>query len=346
MQHVISLQEKLLPDLLKVMTQRYHILQYLRLMGPIGRRGLSSSLGLTERVLRKEVEFLKKQGLVSATVQGMTLTGEGAELLDGLKEAMKEISGLKELEQTLKNELQLKEVVIVPGNSDHAPGVKKDMGRACVKLLDQKLRDDNVIAVTGGTTLTAVAQMMQPTPKGKHTLFVPARGGLGEQAENQANSICAQMARQAEGDYRLLYVPDQLSHSAYESIVEEPGVKDVLERIQAAGIVIHGIGEAKTMAKRRKSPPELLEKLKRRHAVAEAFGYYFDAAGNVVHKVKTIGLQLEDLQTRDAVIAVAGGSSKAEAIAAFLKQSPHSILITDEGAATELDSHDFRKTRN
>jgi central glycolytic genes regulator len=36
------------------------------------------------------------------------------------------------------------------------------------------------------------------------------------------------------------------------------------------------------------------------------------------------------------VIAVAGGSTKAKAIKAFLNQARNSILITDEGAAKEL----------
>ena len=36
------------------------------------------------------------------------------------------------------------------------------------------------------------------------------------------------------------------------------------------------------------------------------------------------------------VIAVAGGSSKAKAIHAYMKQALDSILVTDEGAAKEL----------
>jgi central glycolytic genes regulator len=36
------------------------------------------------------------------------------------------------------------------------------------------------------------------------------------------------------------------------------------------------------------------------------------------------------------VMAVAGGTSKAKAIKAYLKQSLDSVLITDEGAANEL----------
>lgn len=336
MDSIIALEKKLLPDLMEVMAKRYHVLQYLRLMGPIGRRSLAVNIGMTERVLRREVEFLNQQGLVSTTGQGMILTGEGEKLLDGLEAKMKEMSGLSDLENELRQRLELPEVIVVPGNSDHAAWVKKDMGRACVARLRKELGEGSVIAVAGGTTLAAVAELMKPINNGKSALFVPARGGLGERVENQANTICAEMARKAEGEYRLLHVPDQLSSGSYESLVEEPAVKEALALIRSAGIVIHGIGDAETMAKRRKASDELLEKIEDEKAVAEAFGYYFDGAGKIIHKVKTIGLQLEDLKTRKAVLTVAGGSSKAKAIAAFFKQSRESVLITDEGAANEL----------
>ena len=82
---------------------------------------------------------------------------------------------------------------------------------------------------------------------------------------------------------------------------------------------------------------EDFQKLKDLHAVGEAFGYYFNEAGDVVHKVQTIGLQLDDLDNAEHVIAVAGGTTKAKAIRAYMKQAPSStILITDEGAASEI----------
>jgi central glycolytic genes regulator len=91
------------------------------------------------------------------------------------------------------------------------------------------------------------------------------------------------------------------------------------------------------MAERRKSKPEVKQKLENQVAVGEAFGYYFNEKGEIVHKVLTIGLQLEDLEQIPNVIAVAGGSSKAKAIKAYMKKAPAStILITDEGAARKL----------
>ena len=63
-------------------------------------------------------------------------------------------------------------------------------------------------------------------------------------------------------------------------------------------MVIHGIGEALVMAERRNENPELIKQLTEKHAVGEALGYYFNEAGEIVERVSTVGIQLEDLITR------------------------------------------------
>ncbi|MFC0274630.1 sugar-binding transcriptional regulator [Metabacillus herbersteinensis] len=336
MSSLIEVQKKLLPDLLLVMQKRYEILQYIRLMQPIGRRSLSTSLGISERILRNEVQFLKDQNLIDIHTSGMTLTKDGSSLLKALEEMMKDVLGLSLLETTLKERFNLNKVIVVSGDSDQSPWVKKEMGRACVTCIKDRLTGKNIVAVTGGTTLAAVAEMMTPDSKNRELLFVPARGGLGEHVENQANTICAKMAERAMGNYRLLHIPDQLSQEAYHSIIEEPSIKELLEMMKSSSMVIHGIGDAKTMAERRKTPLEEYKKIEEGNAVAEAFGYYFNQQGEVVHKVQTVGIQLDDMNRTPNVIAVAGGASKASAIEAYMKQALDSILITDEGAAKEL----------
>lgn len=336
MKTLIDVQKKLLPDLLQVMQKRFQILQHIRIMQPIGRRSLSNNLGISERVLRGEVQFLKDQSLIHIHPSGMTLTEQGLEVLSSLEEMIKEFSGLTLLEDTLRKKLKLEDVIVVSGNSDVSPWVKKELGRACATCINKRLKGNETIAVAGGTTLAAVAEMMIPDIKHQNILFVPARGGLGENVENQANTICAKMAERANGHYRLLHVPDQLSQEAYQSIIEEPNIKEILEIIRTSNMVIHGIGDAKTMAERRKTSSQDLEKIEKRSAVGEAFGYYFNQEGEVVHKVQTVGIQLDDLKKIPCVIAVAGGASKAKAIKAYMKQEINHILITDEAAAKEL----------
>ncbi len=305
-------------------------------MQPIGRRSLSSSLNISERVLRSEVTFLKEQGLVHIASAGMYVTDEGETLFEELELVMKELLGLQELEAKLEQQLGVKEVLIVPGNSDEFSWVKKELGRACIAKMKEALKPRDVVAVMGGTTLAAVAEMMMPDSRMANVTFVPARGGLGEKVENQANTISATMAGKAGAQYKLLHVPDQLSEEAYASLIAEPGVRTILESIKSACMVIHGIGEASTMALRRGSDRDFLEKIERENAVAEAFGYYFDKTGHVIHKQRTIGLQLDELGEEKLVISVAGGASKAEAISAYMKYRPSDVLITDEGAAKRL----------
>jgi central glycolytic genes regulator len=47
----------------------------------------------------------------------------------------------------------------------------------------------------------------------------------------------------------------------------------------------------------------------------------------------TAGLRLEDIVATEVVIAVAGGQSKGEAIAAVMKFGHDDVLVTDEAAA-------------
>ena len=337
MQALLDIQKRILPDLIEIMHKRYLILQNIHTMQPVGRRNLAGSLGFTERVLRSEVEFLKEQNLIQMSTQGMSLTIEGKDILGSLEGIMHELSGTSQLEQQLQRKLGIVKAYVVPGDSDQSPWVKRELGKACANCMKQRVQADNIIAVTGGTTMAAVAEMLSSEIGKKNLLFVPARGGLGLDVTNQANTVSAVMAEKTNSRHRVFYVPDQVSSEIYDSFIKEPQIYEMLHLIKSANMVLHGIGEAITMAKRRNTTAEVMDNLIRGHAVGEAFGYYFNEVGEIVHKVQTIGLQLEDLHAADHVIAVAGGASKAKAIKAYMKQAPSStILITDEGAAKIL----------
>lgn len=339
MEHILNIQKKLLPDLLKVMQKRYDILRQIQYLQPVGRRSLAVAVHLTERVLRSEIDFLRAQGLLDVEASGMRLTEQGVELLAEMEPLMKEWFGLSQLEKELKAFLGIQEVIIVPGDADESDWVKKEMGRAGAKVLKEIAKSEQIVAVSGGTTMLALAEMMMPSPFLKATTFVPTRGGVGESVELEANYIASLMAKRTGGKYRLMHVPDQLSDEAYTTLVKEPHIQEVIACLKKADIVIHGVGEAKTMAIRRKSTPEVIEKLERKKAVGESFGYYFNRLGEAVHRVQTVGLKLHDLEKVQRVIAIAGGSSKAEAIISVCTKVSKDMLITDEGAAKAILRH-------
>lgn len=338
MRRIIDIQKQLMPDVTDVLRKRYTVLKSIMVSGMVGRRTLAASLGMTERVLRAEVDFLKAQGLLEMMAVGMQVTPAGSKLLDDIEPFVKDLFGLTEMEEKIRQRYGLKQVIVVPGDSEQSPHTKRELGLAGAQALRKHVKPHDVVSVTGGSTLAEVANLLTFSATDPTCMFAPARGGLGENVELQANTIASTMAKRTGGQYRLLHVPDHLGDDAYQSLMLDPNIQEIVEVIRRARIVIHGIGNAMTMARRRKSDERTLELLKQEGAHAEAFGYYFDRDGNVVHKIPTVGLKLEDIMSIEVVIGVAGGSSKAEAIEAVLKFGHEDVLVTDEAAAQMIAS--------
>lgn len=339
MRNLLEIQEQLLPDLMDTLKRRYKVLYQIKLSGMVGRRTLASSLSMTERVLRAETDFLKAQGLIEIETLGMRISGAGELLLEQLEPVMKEIFGLANLEEKIRQAYRLRKVVIVPGDSESSSDVKRELGRAGAKTLLSVVERGDIVAVTGGSTLAEVAEQMTPLTTGTltDTWFVPARGGLGESVEIQANTIASKMAKKAGADYRLLHVPDLLSDDAYQSLVQDHHIQEIVDLIRQSRVIVHGIGDAMEMAHRRKLDQQSIENLQNDGAIAESFGYYFSEEGTVVHRMLTLGLRLEDIMQTETIIGIAGGASKARAIHSVLKFGQENILVIDEAAAVELE---------
>ena len=339
MKNQLELIEKIAPDMMNIVKERYNILRQINWMAPVGRRTLALKLEMTERVLRTETDLLKSLNLLDASKSGMTLTPEGKEVMLGLESLMGQLSGIKRQERQLAELFQNEKCIIVPGDSDSQAKVFASFGQIVSESLSTLLPDkENIVAVMGGTTMAAVAKHMTPLDHTtRSNIFVPARGGVGESIEVQANSVSALMAAKTGGTSRPLYVPERVSHETYQSLLQEPFVKQVLSLIEESTCVIHSIGRAVHMAMRRGMSEKELVMLKNSGAVAESFGYFFDETGEVVYKIPRIGLQLRDLEKVPYILAVAGGKGKAKAIYSYMSHAPHQTwLITDEAAATEM----------
>ncbi|BBH23127.1 central glycolytic genes regulator [Paenibacillus baekrokdamisoli] len=336
MQSLIEIQQQLLPDMLVVMRKRYLILRQVMLSDMIGRRTLAASLDMTERVLRAETDFLKSQDLLLIDAAGMRISEAGKRLLEDMEPYYKVMFGLSELEERIRKHFGLKQVVVVAGDSENSLHSKRELGRAGCTALRKAMGKDDVVAVTGGSTIAQVASQLTSQTPLKGNWFVPARGGLGESLDYQANTIASTMAKRTGAQYRMLHVPDHLGEEAYTSLMQEPNVREIVEVIRKARIVIHGIGDAIVMARRRRVDATVIEAMKAEGALAESFGYYFDRKGAVVRKMLTAGLRLEDIMETEVVIAIAGGQHKAEAIAAVMRFGHDDVLVTDEAAAMEL----------
>lgn len=336
MQELIRLQNKIVPEITELIERRYSILKSIYYRQPVGRRTISEELKIGERIVRSEVNFLKDQSLIHINAEGMSTTKQGEEIIDKLNKFIFELKGLSDVENKIKEKIGLSNVIIVPGDMDSDSLVSTDLGRTAGEYIKGILKNGSIVALTGGTTVKEVVDNFPKASGYKNIMVVPARGGVGKSVETQANTLAANLAEKLGGSYKLLHSPDNLSKEAMDAILKEKEVKEVLDVIENTQILIHGIGRMDKMASRRGLSQCEIENLFNLGAVGEAFGYYFDKQGRIVHSTLTIGIKNETLKKINILVAVAGGSNKAEAILSVIKNNNKIILVTDEGAAREI----------
>lgn len=335
MKNILALQQKIIPEMIELLDKRYHILKSIYYNQPIGRRSLSQELSLGERIVRTEVNFLKSQGLIEINSIGMIVTSEGESILESLAEAIHEINGLSVIEENIQRILKIHKVIVIPGDSDNDHTVLREMGRATANYVKDLLNESKVLALTGGTS---VAEFVNNFPKVSNCSLtvVPARGGIGGKVETQAGTLAAKLANKIGAEHKLLHVPDNLSLKALEMMMNEPEIRNVINIISKADILVFGIGRADEMSRRRGLNEDEIKKLLEEGAVAEAFGYYFNNKGEIIYKTPTMAIDFNDVKNIKNIIAVAGGKNKAEAIIATKTENPQMVLVTDEGCAKEI----------
>lgn len=335
MQDVLKLQQKIVPEMIELLQKRYNILRTIYYNQPVGRRMLASDMGVGERIVRTEVNFLKDQNLINVSTPGMYITAEGEELLEKLKDFIHELRGLSEIEFILEKRLGLKKVIIVPGDIEENKIISSELGRVASIYLKSILIEGSIIALTGGSTIKEVVDSFTKITTVQNVLIVPARGGMGRNVEVQANTLVANLANKIGANYKLLHVPDNLSNNALSTILNEKDIREVIDTIHSSDILIYGIGRAEEMGRRRGLTSEEIDNLIEQGAVGEAFGCYFNRKGEFLYSTPTIGVGREDIKKIKNLIAVAGGRNKAEAIIA-IEINSNGTLITDEGAAREI----------
>ncbi|MCQ1528336.1 sugar-binding transcriptional regulator [Lutispora saccharofermentans] len=335
MKNFIELQKKIAPEISDMIEKRYSILLTIKYNQPIGRRNISSFMGQTERWVRSELDVLKNQNLIEIQSAGMHITEEGEEIISKLSAYIGEVKGLSMLSKNLKTMLGVKEVLIVPGNCEKRPEVLNEMGRRAFDYMKECIKDNSVIAVSGGYSTMAMAENARAVGN-KKTIVIPATGGHSGNLETQSNAVAERLAHKIDGDYYPLYLPESINDEMLHTMLADSHISKVVDLIGQADIFLFGLSTIEQIAERRKLDEDTKKYLEGKGAIAEAFGYYFGEDGEVILKKGSIGIRIEDCGNINTVISIAGGITKAKAIVCVNRGKNKNILVIDEKAAEEI----------
>ena len=81
MNEFLMICERIVPEIVSVLKERYKILNHLVYEEPIGRRTLATATDLPERTVRSHIELMRANGLVDIYKPGIFLTDEGLSLI-------------------------------------------------------------------------------------------------------------------------------------------------------------------------------------------------------------------------------------------------------------------------
>ena len=320
------------PDLMEEMELRTLILERVAALEPIGRRALAARLHLAEREVRAAAEALKRAGCLTQSASGMELTPQGQSLVEAARTVSSGRRTLSGIELSLSQMLGVERVCVVHGDADIDSGVMEEVARAAARQIRFLLQDAHVMAVTGGRTVAKTAEAITVAAPMEITV-VPAQGGMGGGISTQANTVAERFAQKLGGYYRFLHLPDGLSEAAADELARLPQVREPLELVRHADVLLYGIGRAMDLAQRRGLSRVEQETLRAEGAVAEALGFYLNAEGHVVGGGSSLAFKPEDIGRKNRAAAVAAGRAEAAAPLAGSARPPPQPPVGGRGGA-------------
>jgi DNA-binding transcriptional regulator LsrR (DeoR family) len=252
---------------------------------------------------------------------------------------------LGSLEDKLEQYFKLKEAVVVSDkgiNSEEA--IKDKVGRATALLLQRRVRENDTIAVSWGTTLAKVVKALHPYLQ-LNIDTVPLVGGIGITGRDiHSNEIARRVSEAFEGRYYVLNAPIFVSNlHTKDAFEKEKSIKAVIDKAKSANIAIVGIGcpnkQSSTMIKRGYFSVKEFTALTGKGVVGDICTNFYDIWGNIIKfplQNKMIGLGLKELKHIPIVIGAASGEDKKEAILGALRGGHVNIIITNERVAEYL----------
>ncbi len=333
-----ALMQRLAPDLAQEIERRALVLERIGALQPVGRRQLAARLNMPEREVRTVAMLLKDHGLIELDATGMRLTPSAQEVLPQVQLFTSNLRSLTQLEKQLEDRLGVCEVCIVPGDADADQHVLNDVGRSAAARLRSFLHSGATLAVTGGSTMRLVADHI-PHSSLTNVMVVPARGGVSGDLQVQANTVASLVAQNLGGHHRLMHLPDQLDEQTLAEMRKLAEIDETLTLLERADVVLHGIGRVNEMLAKRQLSQTVALEVRRKAALAEAYGCYFNQSGKLVYTASTVAHRLGAYKPQSAFIAEAAGTQKAQANQTVLQSRPYAMLVTDEGAARAILGH-------
>jgi DNA-binding transcriptional regulator LsrR (DeoR family) len=218
------------------------------------------------------------------------------------------------------------------------------VGRLAARSLDTRLGDGDVLAISWGTAVRAVAKGLDPrTPR--NVEVVQLLGGAGSRDPGvDGTELARSLASSLGGQCHFLNAPLVVDDPDLAGrLLRQRSIRETLEIGAHADIGVVGIGalvpEVSSLLRAGHLTRTELAALRRAGVMGDVCGHLFTVAGELVDDEFTrrvISISVAGLQRIPRVMGVAVGEAKVAAILGAVRSRLINVLVTDDMTATAM----------
>lgn len=292
-------------------------------MADYSQQEIASRLGVSRPTVSRLLQYAKEQGYVRISI------------VDPLED-------LDMLSSEIEMKYKLDHVRVCYSPQNEYREIQKRISKSAADYLYETVQDMDIIGVTWGRTLHAIAQQLRQKPV-RGVEVVQLKGGVSHSHVNTYAAETVNLFAEAFHTVaRYLPLPVVFDTVEVKRMVEEDRhIQRIIELGRKANIAVFTVGTVKEDALlfRLGYFNEEEQKLLQQKGVADICSRFFDAKGALCSEAinnRTVGIDLHDLRDKEKAILVAGGQRKIEAIQAALAGRYANILVTDQYTAQAL----------
>ncbi|MET3522659.1 sugar-binding transcriptional regulator [Mesorhizobium abyssinicae] len=250
---------------------------------------------------------------------------------------------LVDIERQLIEIARLAGAIVTPTVAGSPESTLQQVGRAAANQLLETLRDGDVIAITGGKAISALAENLQPE-RAFDVTVVPLTGGVQGKHYTDVNHLATRLAERLGGSSMLLHAPlFAESREQRDLLLEMASVREIFDLARKAAIALVGIGSIQTPGSsyydlRPGLDPDR-EKLVASGAVGEFLAHLIRDDGTLADyppNDRLVALAPSELGRCRTVMGVASGAEKVGPIRAALRGNYLKSLVVDEETANAV----------
>ena len=289
----------------------------------------------------KQSDIAKKLNLSTSKVNRLITQGRSLGMVKISIESP--YQGLVDLEQGLIDAAQLDYAIVSPTVSGNTDTTLQQVGRAAANHLLETIRDGDVIAITGGKAVSAVAENLRPERRFKVTV-VPLTGGVQGKFYTDVNHLATRIAERLGGKAMLIHAPlFAESREQRDMLMGMGSIKEVFDLARRAAVALVGIGSifapGSSYFDLHPMPNPGRKQLVKSGVIGEFLAHLIRRDGTLADyplNSRLVALEPSQLKNCPRTIGVAAGKEKVEPIQAVLNSRLLKSLIVDEETAGKV----------